>query len=92
MRTTINIDDETLNLARELAEARGISLGDAASFLIRRGLAVSLPHREKSGFSLFNVDVNTSSFGSPDVERAMQQEDEDLSTFFPGHKSDGASA
>jgi len=88
----MNIDDEALHLARELAEARGVSLGDAASFLIRRGLAVSLPHREKNGFALFNVEAGTRTFGPPDVERALQQEDNDLSGFFTGHKTDGASA
>ncbi len=92
MRTTINIDDEALQLARELAEARGVSLGDAASFLIRRGLAVSLPHRERSGFALFNVEPATARFGSENVERALQQEDEELSGFFHGHTTDGASA
>jgi hypothetical protein len=92
MRTTINIDDDALELARELADARRVSLGDAASFLIRRGLAVSLPHRERNGFALFNVEAKTSSFGSEEVERALQQEDEELSTFFTGHKTDGASA
>ena len=91
MRTTMNIDDEALNLARELAEQSRISLGDAASFLIKRGLAVSLPHRERNGFALFNVDSGTPPFGPADIERAVQQEDEDLSRFFNG-RTDGASA
>jgi hypothetical protein len=92
MRTTINIDDDALYLARELAEARGVSLGDAASFLIRRGLSVSLPHQERNGFALFNVATEISSFGLEDVERAVEQEDQELSSFFTGHKTDGASA
>jgi hypothetical protein len=92
MRTTINIDDEALHLARELGEARGISLGDAASFLIKRGLSVSLPHHERNGFVLFSVDPGTPPFGPDDVERAVQQEDEDLSGFFSRPKTDGASA
>jgi hypothetical protein len=91
MRTTLNIDDESLNLARELAEARGISLGDAASFLMRRGLAVFPPHQERNGFALFNVDTGTPPFGPEDIEWAVQREDEDLSRFFNG-RTNGASA
>ncbi|MGA3027963.1 MAG: hypothetical protein ABSF98_24685 [Bryobacteraceae bacterium] len=91
MRTTLNIDDESIHLARELAEQHRISLSDAASFLIKRGLAVSLPHRERNGFVLFNVDAGTPPFGPEDVDRAVQREDEDLSRFFNG-RTDGASA
>jgi hypothetical protein len=91
MRTTMNIDDEALRLARELAEQRRISIGDAASFLIKRGLAVALPHRERNGFALFSVEPGTLPFGPVEVERAVQQEDEDLSRFFNG-RTDGASA
>ena len=37
MRTTLDIDDDVLALARTLADEKGISLGSAVSELIRRG-------------------------------------------------------
>jgi hypothetical protein len=91
MRTTLNIDVESMAMARELADQHHISLSDAASFLIKRGLAASLPHRERNGFALFNVDAGLPPFGPVDIERAVQREDEDLSRFFDG-RTDGASA
>lgn len=91
MRTTINIDDESLDLTRDLAGQYRISLSDAASFLIKRGLAASLPHRERNGFALFNADAAIPSFGLVEVERAEQHQDEDLRKFFNG-RTNGASA
>lgn len=38
MRTTLEIDDEVLGVARALAASRGISLGAAVSELARRGI------------------------------------------------------
>ena len=38
MRTTINIDDDVLQAAREIAESRGTSLGRVVSELVRRTL------------------------------------------------------
>lgn len=92
MRTTLNIDDEVIHMVRELSEARRISLGDAASFLIMRGFSVSLAHKQKNGFALFNVDQATPAFGLEDVNRALQNEDEDLSGLFAGRGTDGSSA
>jgi len=39
MRTTIDLDDDILNAARELAAARGITIGRMVSELARKGLA-----------------------------------------------------
>lgn len=38
MRTTLNLDDDALMAARHWASRHGLSLGEAASALIRRGL------------------------------------------------------
>ncbi len=39
MRTTLDIDDDVLQAAKELAEARGTSAGKVLSALARKGLA-----------------------------------------------------
>lgn len=76
MRTTINLNDHILNLVRQFSEQRRISLGDAATFLLERGLTASAPQLEKNGFALFKVDSGTPTFGLADVEQAAGQEDE----------------
>lgn len=41
MRTTIDLDDDLLQAARELASLRGVTIGRAVSDLVRRALAPS---------------------------------------------------
>lgn len=38
MRTTLNLPDDVTSIIRAVAEAKGLSLGDAAAELIKRGL------------------------------------------------------
>lgn len=38
MRTTLDLDDEVLAVARSLAASRGISIGAAVSLLARQGM------------------------------------------------------
>jgi hypothetical protein len=54
MRTTLNIDDEALAEVKKYAEQRSISLGEAATSLICRGVA-SLPNfKTKNGWVIFD--------------------------------------
>jgi len=56
MRTTINIDDKLYSIARSLAESRGISMGEAVSELMRRGLQNgSVSYEERSGLPVMQV-------------------------------------
>ena len=43
MRTTINLADDALIAARNIAQREKVSLGDAVSELIRRGSATASP-------------------------------------------------
>jgi hypothetical protein len=45
MRTTLNLDDDVLRIAKAYAEDRALTLGAAVSELTRRGLAVRRPTR-----------------------------------------------
>ncbi|MGQ0732173.1 MAG: antitoxin [Acidobacteriota bacterium] len=75
MRTTLNIDDDVLETARALADARRMSVGEAVSFLMRRGATARLPLRTKNGFYTFSVDARPDRFGPEDVERALDRAD-----------------
>ncbi len=53
MRTTLDIDEDILQAARELAGRERISLGKAVSTLARRALTQPVSHQERNGFTLF---------------------------------------
>jgi hypothetical protein len=55
MRTTLTIDDDILAVARCMAEARGVTLGEAVSILARRGIPEIGLKRSPSGMLVFDV-------------------------------------
>ena len=57
MRTTLDIDDDVLRLARSLARAQGMSIGRAISSLARKGLTSSLTDGldDEDGIPIFRV-------------------------------------
>lgn len=52
MRTTLDLDLDILQAAKELAAARGVSTGRALSDLARKGLAPSHRARTRNGVPL----------------------------------------
>ena len=55
MRTTLALDDDAMRAAASFAKHLGISLGQAASELIRRGSGRQLGTREINGLPVFDV-------------------------------------
>jgi hypothetical protein len=83
MRTTLQIDDDVLDIARSLAASRQISVGEAVSFLARRGARPQFPIREVNGFHVFDVSLQDApSFGPEDIERAEAQADLEYNSQF----------
>lgn len=57
MRTTLNLDDDVAEAARELARTQHRSLGQVISELARRGLAPrQIEVDDEEGFPIFRVD------------------------------------
>ena len=52
MRTTLDLDDDVLQAAKELAEARGVTAGKALSDLARAGLAPKRTAKVRNGVPL----------------------------------------
>jgi hypothetical protein len=75
MRTTLNIDDDVYELAKSLAEARRMSLGEALSYLARRGTTGQPGFTVQDGFPIFRVEAGTPQFGPEDIEAALEAED-----------------
>jgi hypothetical protein len=73
MRTTANIDDDALVVARSFARVRSISLGQAISELIRRGLERESVMTEDDGFPVFRVRSGAPPLTLEDVKRAEDE-------------------
>jgi hypothetical protein len=71
VRTTINIDEEVLKVARSLARAENKTLGEVVSELARRGLKPSKPVSEK-GFPVFDVPDDASPLTPEMVRQALE--------------------
>ena len=65
MRTTVTIDDDVLQAAKEIATAQSRSLGTVLSDLARRGLAPS-PRVVKGAYGFPVVESSTMRTISPD--------------------------
>ena len=55
MRTTIALDDDAIKEIHAYARGTRLSLGKAASELIRRGARYQLPTRKLNGLPVFDV-------------------------------------
>ena len=84
MRTTLNVDDDVLESAREVAYFRKISVGEALSMLARRGLATRVGTRRDpvSGLLVFDVPEDAPALTPEIIERADEMEDLRYAKYF----------
>lgn len=75
MRTTINIDEDLLGIAKSLARARSISIGAIISELMRSGLEKQRrPAMDrKSGFPVFHVPRDAHPITLEDVKKGEDE-------------------
>lgn len=59
MRTTVNLDDDVFDRVKEYAQRRSLSLGEAASELVRLGLAAPVETRLINGFHAVVLPVHS---------------------------------
>lgn len=69
MRTTLNLDDEALELAKEYAHSRSLNLGKAVSQLVRRGLTARCPTRRVNGLLIFDPPPGTPEVTTEQIKR-----------------------
>jgi hypothetical protein len=79
MRTTLNVDDDVLEIAKSLADVHRISLGRALSDLARRGLTAPVGTRRDpvSGLLVFDVPAGAPAVSAEEVQRAIDRDDPD---------------
>lgn len=75
MRTTLNLDDDALDILRNYSEQRSMPMGKAASELLRRGANAPVPTRLVDGFVIFDIPP-----GGPKIttERVKELLEDDL--------------
>jgi hypothetical protein len=74
MRTTLNLDQDSLEVARRFASARRISLGRAVSDLVRRGVSRPNPTRQVNGLTIFDLPADSPKVTSAQVKRIEDEE------------------
>jgi hypothetical protein len=74
MRTTLNIDDDVLEILKSYAEIRSVGLGRAASELMRRGLNAPVETRMVSGFCAVVLPKNAAKVTSEQVKHLHEDE------------------
>jgi hypothetical protein len=74
MRTTLNLDDDVLELLKVYAESRSVALGRAASELVRRGLAAPVQTRMVNGFHVVVLPANSPQVTSEKVKQLLEDE------------------
>ncbi len=74
MRTTLNLDDDALEMVRQYSEARSVALGRAASELVRKGFSTPTPTRMVNGFIVFDVPPDDPTITSERVKELLEDE------------------
>ncbi|MGA2344539.1 MAG: hypothetical protein ABSF93_00955 [Candidatus Sulfotelmatobacter sp.] len=74
MRTTLNLDDDVLELLKDYAESRSVALGRAASELVRKGLAAPVQTRLVNGFHTVVLPANSPKVSSQKVKELLEDE------------------
>jgi len=73
MRTTLSLPDDVYEVARSVANARKISLGDAIADLVRQGLRPSQANKRKNAFPTFAIPPDARPIT---LEQTLAAEDE----------------
>ena len=74
MRTTLNLDDDTVALVRDYARKRSVPLGKAVSELVHKGLTTPTPTRIVNGIHVVDLPSDSPIVTTEDVRR-LENED-----------------
>ena len=74
MRTTLELEDEVVHAAKQIARQRGATMGQVVSQLVRKGLEASDAPRMRNGVPLF---VPKTGAPKPDLALVNRLRDEE---------------
>ena len=75
MRTTLNLDDDALEMVRRYSESRSVALGKAASELVRKGFSSPTPTRLVNGIVVFDLPPDSPPI-TPERVKELESESE----------------
>jgi hypothetical protein len=76
MRTTLNLDDDVVEMVRQYSEARSVALGKAASELVRKGFTTPTPTRVVNGLVVFELPPDSPRITSERVKQLQSEMDD----------------
>ena len=76
MRTTLNLDDDVMEMVREYSEARSVALGKAASELVRKGFSTPTPTRIVNGLVVFVIPPDSPRITAEKVHQIQSEMDD----------------
>jgi type II secretory pathway component PulL len=74
MKTTLNLDDDVLELLKAYAEQQSVGLSKAASELLRRSLTVPVQTRLVNGFHAVLLQPNSPKVTSETIQHLLEDE------------------
>jgi hypothetical protein len=74
MRTTLALDDDAAQAMQSFAEDNKMSLGKAASELIRRGILYRIPIKRVNGWAVFDVPGHFPKITTEQIKRLLEDE------------------
>jgi hypothetical protein len=74
MRTTLNLDDDALELLRKYSQTRSVALGKAASELVRRGANAPVQTKLVNGFWTVVLPKGGKKITSERVKQLLEDE------------------
>ncbi len=76
MRTTLNLDDDVVEMVRRYSETRSVALGKAASELVRKGFTTPTPTRIVNGLVVFDLPADSPRITSEGVKQLLSEMDD----------------
>ncbi|MFQ5739081.1 MAG: antitoxin [Acidobacteriota bacterium] len=73
MRTTLNIEDDALELARAQARRQRVTLGQAVSGLIRKAGRYPTPTLERQGLKVVQLPEDSPRVTSEQIDRLLEE-------------------
>ena len=74
MRTTLSLDDDVVDIARDYAAVKNLSLGAAVSDLVRKGMEAPPPMRMRNGIAVLDLPPDSPRVTSERVKEVLDTE------------------
>lgn len=74
MRTTLSLDDDVVEIAKDYAAVKNVSLGAAVSDLVRKGIEAPPPIRMVNGIAVLDLPPDSPVVTSERVRKVLDAE------------------